>query len=247
MNKDGIPLPSALSGEVIERLIRLDKSLIFLVTGALAEIVEDWWLEQTGTLTESDAKQALDDMLWCFMKGCDVTPVGTIQMFAGATIPDRWIFCEGQSLLRSAYVALFAEIGTLYGAADGTHFNLPDMRYRSPMHPGDSADTLDTLGLAGQLGENRHALTTAELPAHFHSITDPGHTHPPVAPSTVFVGRHSGGGTDWVRATAGATFDQSTATGSRTTGITINNSGGGGLHNNLHPVLGINFMIYAGI
>lgn len=70
MNQDGIPLPLALSGNVIERLIKIDEALFYLVLGALVELTDDWWLEQTGTLTADDAKLALMEMLWCFQEEC---------------------------------------------------------------------------------------------------------------------------------------------------------------------------------
>lgn len=56
--------------------------------------------------------------------------VGTVYDTARATAPDGFLLCFGQSLLRSAYPALFTAIGTTYGAADGTHFSLPDCRGR---------------------------------------------------------------------------------------------------------------------
>lgn len=55
---------------------------------------------------------------------------GTVLDFAGSTAPDGWLLCFGQSLLRADYPNLFAKIGTTYGAADGTHFNVPDCRGR---------------------------------------------------------------------------------------------------------------------
>lgn len=57
------------------------------------------------------------------------TPVGTYIQHAGATAPTGFLACDGASLLRAGtYADLFAVIGTTYGAADGTHFNLPDAR-----------------------------------------------------------------------------------------------------------------------
>ena len=60
----------------------------------------------------------------------DDTPVGCVYQFAGpiANIPSGYLLCNGASLLRSSYASLFAALGTVYGAADGSHFNLPDFR-----------------------------------------------------------------------------------------------------------------------
>lgn len=55
-------------------------------------------------------------------------PVGTIQMFAGNTIPAGWLLCDGSAVSRTNYAKLFAAIGTTYGAGDGsTTFALPNL------------------------------------------------------------------------------------------------------------------------
>jgi microcystin-dependent protein len=53
---------------------------------------------------------------------------GQIIVLASETVPSGYLECDGSSLLRSAYPDLFSSIGTAHGAADGTHFNLPDLR-----------------------------------------------------------------------------------------------------------------------
>jgi Phage Tail Collar Domain len=58
------------------------------------------------------------------------SPVGTVNAFAGTVEPPGWLFCDGRSLLRSAYPVLFAVIGTAHGASDADHFSLPDYRGR---------------------------------------------------------------------------------------------------------------------
>lgn len=54
--------------------------------------------------------------------------IGSVGMHSSETPPTGWLECDGANVLRSTYVDLFAVIGTAYGTADGTHFNLPDMR-----------------------------------------------------------------------------------------------------------------------
>ncbi|MDQ0462641.1 microcystin-dependent protein [Caulobacter ginsengisoli] len=53
---------------------------------------------------------------------------GMIAAFGMPTAPTGWLECNGASLLRADYPALFAAIGTTWGSADGTHFTLPDLR-----------------------------------------------------------------------------------------------------------------------
>jgi microcystin-dependent protein len=58
-------------------------------------------------------------------------PPGSIVDFAGAAAPSGWYFCDGSLKNRTMDAPLFAAIGTLYGAGDGsTTFGLPDLRGR---------------------------------------------------------------------------------------------------------------------
>jgi microcystin-dependent protein len=58
-------------------------------------------------------------------------PAGIILPYAGASAPIGFLLCYGQEVSRSAYAALFAAIGTSFGAGNGTTtFNLPDLRGR---------------------------------------------------------------------------------------------------------------------
>lgn len=59
-----------------------------------------------------------------------VSPLaGMIAAFARNTPPTGWMKANGAAISRTTYAALFAAIGTTFGAGDGaTTFNLPDMR-----------------------------------------------------------------------------------------------------------------------
>ncbi|WP_256856057.1 phage tail protein [Rodentibacter ratti] len=55
--------------------------------------------------------------------------VGEVGFFARATPPSGWLKANGAAVSRTTYAALFAAIGTTFGAGDGrTTFNLPDLR-----------------------------------------------------------------------------------------------------------------------
>lgn len=59
----------------------------------------------------------------------ELAPPGALQFFARQTPPTGWLKANGAAVSRTAYAALFAAIGTFYGAGDGsTTFNLPDRR-----------------------------------------------------------------------------------------------------------------------
>ena len=56
-------------------------------------------------------------------------PTGMIAPFAMTTPPTGWLECNGAAISRSTYATLFAAIGTVHGAGDGSStFNLPDLR-----------------------------------------------------------------------------------------------------------------------
>lgn len=56
-------------------------------------------------------------------------PPGTVLWHAAQTAPDGYLICDGSTVNRTTYAALFAAIGTKFGAGDGsTTFALPDLR-----------------------------------------------------------------------------------------------------------------------
>lgn len=60
-----------------------------------------------------------------------LVPSGTIIQFAGKTIPDGYLSCNGALVSRTQFADLFAAIGTTWGAGDGkTTFGLPNMHHR---------------------------------------------------------------------------------------------------------------------
>lgn len=221
---------------------------------------ENW--DTRGTATVEYARDKANEMLEGILIDViiPVLPIGALQMWPTVTPPAKWLLCNGQSLLRSAYPDLFAIIGTTYGAVDSTHFTVPDLRDRSPMGVGASLVTApgQTNGVASV------ALTLAQLPshdhdfaqvAHNHGVTDTGHTHNQrIGNAAAFQGGAAGGNLGY--ASASTNNATRVPTDSNTTGISVQNASAGitfhaqgsnGSHNNLHPVLGVNFIIYAGV
>lgn len=108
--------------------------------------------------------------------GLGEVPIGSVLPYLGSTAPSNFLLCDGSSLLRAGtYANLFAAIGTTYGFVDGTHFNLPDLRGRSPIGAG-TGPGLTTRASGASGGEESHQLTIAELPAHTHEIFSPAST-----------------------------------------------------------------------
>lgn len=163
-------------------------------------------------------------------------PSGTLFSFAGSTVPTGYLACDGSAVSRATYATLFLAIGIAWGSGDGsTTFNIPNLNRRTLVGSGGSgtATLANSVGSTG--GEETHTQTTAEMPVHNHTITDPGHTH-----SLNYGG---GAGTPYV---AGVNVFGSAASGgvvSNTTGITINNSGSGTAFNVIQPSAVVKFII----
>jgi microcystin-dependent protein len=57
------------------------------------------------------------------------TPTGQVIYVAMSSAPSGYLKADGAAVSRSTYAALFAAIGTVFGAGDGsTSFNVPDLR-----------------------------------------------------------------------------------------------------------------------
>lgn len=80
-------------------------------------------------------------------------PVGSVFHLAASSVPPGYLECNGAQVSRTTYAALFATIGTTYGAGNGsTTFNLPDLRgeFIRGFDNGRGADSGRTFGTAQQ-------------------------------------------------------------------------------------------------
>jgi microcystin-dependent protein len=122
-------------------------------------------------------------------------PVGAISLWATNSAPTGWLICDGSSVSKSVYAALYSVITDTYGES-GLNFNLPNLKGRIPVGRDSAQTEFDALGETG--GAKTHTLTSTEMPshthtqnahthtqdshnhtqnAHNHGITDPGHFH----------------------------------------------------------------------
>lgn len=103
---------------------------------------------------------------------------GDIKIAAVAADESGWLFCDGRSINRTTYADLFAKIGTTFGSASGSTFNIPDMRASTPVgvDPGLSTGRIDSgstnganVGdVGGRFGTQNVTLTTNQIPSHSH-------------------------------------------------------------------------------
>ena len=106
--------------------------------------------------------------------GYPLIPVGALMPYAGATAPDGWLLCNGQTPSRTTYANLFAVLGTTYGAGDGSTFGLPDPMGRAIIGVG-SGSGLTARTLAAKSGAETVVIGSANLPTHQHTLS--AHTH----------------------------------------------------------------------
>lgn len=156
-----------------------------------------------------------------------------------------WLLCDGRSLNRHEYSHLFDVIGTAYGSADAESFNLPDARGRVPGLAGQGTGL--TLRNAGQkIGSETHTLTVAELATHSHGVTDPGHFHTFTTFNDDYNNSESGTPPAFTEDAANTSVVPWN-TNSKTTGVTVNNTGSSTPFSIIQPTLIIgNLFIYAG-
>ena len=180
-----------------------------------------------------------------------IVPAGVIQMWPTASPPTGFLLCTGAAVSRTTYAALFAVVGTTFGAGDGsTTFNLPNYTNRMPYGT--------TVGATGGSADST-------LPSHTHGINDPGHAHGASSSSSVYDPGHAhsittgnsgsyggpyiqsrggteqGGGTNG--ASTGISVSTSTSISGAYTGISTQTAGVSPTGTNLPPYLGINFII----
>ena len=94
-----------------------------------------------------------------------LVPTGAVMPFAMNSAPSGWLAADGTAVSRTTYAALFAAIGTTYGAGTGgTTFNLPDLRGYFVRGAGTNTDGTAS-GTFGQKQGDAY-------PSHNHGFSD---------------------------------------------------------------------------
>lgn len=213
-----------------------DEQFLANVRGLLETFTFPETFVKYGDLSPEEMAEAYGPMFddFCFRRGpCKV--IGEIVLWAGPTSPRAglWLPCDGASLLRADYPDLLAVIGTTYGAVDGTHFSLPDLRGRTVVDMGHGTG-LTNRALGDTYGEETITLSTAEMPSHSHSDTGHQHSEITAVPSITSISP----GVPEPTAVPGLAL-----TGSGSANLT--NTGGDGAHDNMQPSLTLNYLIVA--
>lgn len=110
--------------------------------------------------SDTYTKEEVDDMFDNPTITGDTLPVGSITLWSGSTTPTNWLLCDGREVSRTTYSELFAAIGTIWGAGDGsTSFNLPDFTDKFTLGAGGDVDLAETGG------EKEVTLIRSQLPS----------------------------------------------------------------------------------
>jgi microcystin-dependent protein len=181
----------------------------------------------------------------------EAAPAGTVHPYAGAVLPDGYLWCRGGTFNKNDYPNLYAALGN--------STTLPDYRGRTLIGAGQGPGLANrTLGADG--GAENVTLAAGELPAHTHGTAGShihsmdsagGHEH------TVYAnqrndGVHSGiynflanlqdttgGGDQSQTSFSGAHVHTINSDGSHAHSTVGNNES----HNNMQPWAAINFII----
>ena len=150
--------------EEVSLLLSVKSQSLILAAMRTLEFRSSWLETDDSTWDEIEAavSEAYEEIMRSVMP--DFTPLGSVIMFSSDTIPDKWLWCNGQSLAEATYPDLFALIGTTFGSAGAGFFNLPQTGFRFIL----GVDNLTEIGDFG--GEINHTLTTAEIPSHSHGV-----------------------------------------------------------------------------
>ncbi|GAA5128332.1 phage tail protein [Alloalcanivorax gelatiniphagus] len=159
--------------------------------------------------------------------------IAEIRIFAGSFAPRGWAFCNGQLMPIAQNSALFSLVGTTYGGDGRNTFGLPDLRGRTPLHPGQGPGlTRRRLGEKG--GAGTVTLTQAEMAAHNHGVRASAGAPDATSPE----------GAAWAgdRRSRARLYSDGAAD-VRMSPQALQAAGGFQPHNNRQPGLGINFII----
>ena len=181
--------------------------------------------DKSDTYTKKEIDEKLDNPT---ITG-DTLPIGSVVEWTGTQTPQGWLLCDGREVSRTTYSELFAAIGTVWGAGDGsTSFNIPDYRDKFVLGAGGNVDLAETGG------ESKVKLNLNEVPPHYHYLNNNGNDDTRLTMNAVLTGGNN----------YNVYMDSSSSTENGPY-ILTSYSGGGQAHNNMPPYVGTYYIIKA--
>ena len=168
--------------------------------------------------------------------------LGEIRPFGFNFAPVRWALCAGQIMAISQNTALFSLLGTTYGGNGTSTFALPDLRGRMALGMGQGSGLSDYVE-GEQIGSETVTLLITEMASHSHT------PYTRVEQGTADMHNVPQAGDYLSRFNASANANGRTWNTPPLANATtlhpsfIGFAGGNQPHNNLQPVLAINYCI----
>jgi microcystin-dependent protein len=178
--------------------------------------------------------------------GIVVAPTGSVVMSAAALVPAGWLLCNGQEVSRTTYADLWAALGTLYGAGNGTTtFNVPNLEAKFPrMEAAARGGTGGATAHAHSIAGHDHTIEGGTLAARAH-VDLAGTANP-----NFWIDR-AAGSSSWASVVLGQVSNAASGAQTRTDGAKVTGqtaaTGSGATGNptttDLPPYVNLNFII----
>lgn len=172
--------------------------------------------------------------------------IGEVRPFAFNFAPRNYMVASGQLIAIASNTALFSILGTTYGGNGTSNFALPNLNGSMPVGNGDGPG-LQPVVLGETFGSESVTLLSTEMPAHIHtvstkvdptSITNMTDQPQPGYFVTRFVYYQGAVANAWYKPASGPNPTPTTLHPS-----SVTPTGGGQAHNNLQPLLVINWCV----
>lgn len=159
--------------------------------------------------------------------------LGEIFLFAGNFPPRGSALCNGQIMQISQNPALYSLLGINFGGDGQTTFGLPNFQAKVPVSQGQG-NGLSNYSVGQQVGASNVALVASQMPQHNHSLT---------ANTTVPALKGTGSPAGAVLAETNRYAAPGSGVSTTLAASALTPAGGSLPHDNVQPVLALNFCI----
>ncbi len=170
------------------------------------------------------------------------TYLSEIRIFGFNYAPYGWAQCAGQVLPISQYSALFALIGTYYGGNGTTNFQLPNFEANVAMSTGQGPGLSDYV-LGETAGSPTVTLQTTTTPSHTHGVNADKGTASAASPANSLYKEGERPGQPAANIVTYNTSFTNTTNLNPQTISPAGNAGGAVPHNNIMPIMALNYCI----